>query len=93
MTDLSPSSFVSLAERIRDNEDVALLYQRTQSNGGTQTYYDNCDDACRLNLYCSMINTVYFESKDCMGLPRFDIRNDPIATMMELLSDPWVVPI
>jgi sphingomyelin phosphodiesterase len=92
MTDLSPSSFVSLAERIRDNEDVALLYQRTQSNGGTQTYYDSCDEACRLNLYCSMINTVYFESKDCMGLPRFDIRNDPVATMMELLSDPWVVP-
>lgn len=92
MTDLSPSSFVALAERIRDNEDVALLYQRTQSNGGLQTYYDGCDVACRLNLYCSMINTVYFESKDCMALPRFDIRNDPIATLMELLSDPWVAP-
>jgi len=91
MTDLSPSSFVALAERIRDNEETALLYQRTQSNGGLQTYYDNCDAACRLNLYCSMINTVYFESKDCMGLPRFDIRNDPAATLMELLSDPWVV--
>lgn len=39
-----------------------------------------------------MINTVYFESKDCMGLPRFDIRNDPIATLMELLSDPWITP-
>lgn len=34
MTDLSPSSFVALAERIRVDEEVALLYQRTQSNGG-----------------------------------------------------------
>lgn len=24
-----------------------------------------------------------------MGLPRYDIRNDPINTLMEYLSDPW----
>lgn len=41
-------------------------------------------------MYCSMTNTVYFEAKDCMGLPRYDIRNDPISTLMEYLSDPWV---
>ena len=37
-----------------------------------------------------MVNTVYFESKDCMGLPRHDITNDPIVTLMEYISDPWV---
>jgi hypothetical protein len=30
------------------------------------------------------------EGKDCMGLPRYDIMNDPINTLMEYLSDPWV---
>jgi hypothetical protein len=39
-----------------------------------------------------MMNTVYLESKDCMGLPRLDIRNDPVSTMMELLSGIWVRP-
>lgn len=92
MTDLSPSSFVALAERIRDNEEVALLYLSTQSNGGTQTVYPDCDQACRLSLYCGMTNTVYFDSKDCMGLPRIDIRNDPVSSLMEVLSDPWVRP-
>ena len=92
MTDLSPSSFVDLANRIKDNEELALLYQNTQSNGGNQTVFPTCDEFCRLNLHCSMINTVYFESKDCMGLPRFDIRNDPISSLMELLSGPWVRP-
>lgn len=90
MTDLSPSSFVQLAERIRDDENTALLYQRTQANGGNQTIYPACDLDCRTNLYCSMVNTVYLESKDCMGLPRMDIRNDPIVTVFEYLSDPWV---
>ena len=26
-----------------------------------------------------------------MGLPRYDIRSDPINTLMETLSDPWIV--
>lgn len=63
MTDLSPSSFVQLAERVRDDEATALLYQRTQSNGGNQTVYPDCDATCRQHMYCSLINTVYFESK------------------------------
>jgi hypothetical protein len=92
MKDLSPSSFVDLANRIKDDESLALLYQLTKSNGGMETYYPSCDAACRLNLHCSMLNTVYFESKDCMGLPRLDIRNDPVATLMEVLSGPWVKP-
>lgn len=28
-----------------------------------------------------------------MGLPRRDIMADPINTLMETLSDPWVVPV
>jgi sphingomyelin phosphodiesterase len=92
MKDLSPSSFVDLANRIKDDENLAMLYQRTQSNGGNETVYPDCDATCRLNLYCSMMNTVYLESKDCMGLPRLDIRNDPVSTMMELLSGIWVRP-
>ena len=92
MSDLSPTSFVQLAERIRNDENLAMLYWNTQSNGGMETYVPSCDDACRLNAYCSMINTVYFESKDCMNLPRMDFQNDPITTIMETLSDPWVTP-
>lgn len=57
-----------------------------------ETYYPTCDAACRLNVACGMLNTVYFESKDCMGLPRMDIRNDPVSTLMEVLSGPWVKP-
>lgn len=63
MSDLSPSSFIKLAENVRDDESAALLYQRTQANGGNQTYYEGCDAECRTNLYCSMVNTVYFEAK------------------------------
>ena len=92
MKDLSPSSFVDHANRIKDNEQLAILYQSTQSNGGNQTVYPTCDELCRLNLYCSMVNTVYFESKDCMGLPRFDLRNDPLSSLMETLMGPWVRP-
>jgi len=92
MKDLSPSSFVDLATRIRDDENLAMLYMKTQSNGGNETVYPDCDEACRLNLHCSMLNTVYLESKDCMGLPRIDLANDPISSGMEILSGPWVKP-
>lgn len=67
-----------------------MLYQRTQANGGNQTIYPTCDEECRDNMYCSLVNTVYFEAKDCMALPRYDIINDPLNTLMEYLSDPWV---
>lgn len=63
MTDLSPSSFIKLAERIREDEDVAMLYQRAQSSWGNSTHYDNCNEYCKTNLYCSMVNTVYFDTK------------------------------
>lgn len=60
------------------------------SNGGPATVYSACNADCRKHLQCSMSNSVYFDMKDCMGLPRFDIQNDPITTTMEFLSDPWV---
>ena len=63
MTDLSPESFAKLSHDIKDNEQLAILYQKTMSSHGNQTDYDTCDEACRLNLYCSTMNTVYFESK------------------------------
>ena len=92
MTDLSPSSFVNFADRMRDDENLAVLYSNTYSNGGSNSHIESCDDACRLEVYCSMTNTVYLESKDCQNLPRYNIKTDPVASLMEVLSDPWVSP-
>jgi len=75
MKDLSPNSFFELAERISKDEQVALKFMRTKSNGGWKKNgkLKSCNEKCRDNLYCSLTNSVNVDAKKCLGLNHFDL--------------------
>lgn len=92
MTDLSPSSFSKLSDRLLNDEQLAITYLNTQSNGGFETKVSSCDEVCRKQVYCETRNAVYFDIKDCLGEQRLDIVNDAMNTFLEFMGDPWYAP-
>ncbi|CDW80649.1 saposin b domain-containing protein [Stylonychia lemnae] len=93
MKDLSPSSFRNLSQRILNDEQTAVLYTVTKSQGAPQTRTSVCDQACRQDAFCETTNNVYLEYKDCMGEPRYSLKQDPLDTALEYLADPWIRPV
>lgn len=92
MTDLSPSSFDDLSARMQNDESLSVKFLNAKLSLSTETQNTSCDQTCRTNLYCTTRNSVFLESKDCQGLPRYDMRSDPITTMGEKMADPWYYP-
>lgn len=52
MIDLSPSSYNDLANRVRNDSKLARQYQRR--GGRNYDLSGDCDDSCRLEIYCEM---------------------------------------
>ena len=52
MKNLSPAEFDSLAERTRNEEDLAVKYIQTQSQKASILFQNVCDKKCRLAVYC-----------------------------------------
>jgi len=88
MIDLSPTSFDKLSDQINNDETTAVEYLNMRVQYSDRVT-ERCDDACRLKLSCAVRNSVYWEGKDCAGLPRIDYRNDPLMSFAERLADPW----
>lgn len=66
-----------------------MKFYRTTRNGGPAANMDHCDADCRRKIYCQQRNTVYFETRDCLGLKRMDLINNPLDTVMQMLGNPW----
>lgn len=49
MSDLSPNSYLDLAERIRDNSDLASDYNKRLYRLTSEV---ECDETCMLDTYC-----------------------------------------
>lgn len=69
MEDLSPDSISGFANRVKQDESLAMLYRW---NMGRQVPYDkptSCDAGCRTDLFCEITTSEQFQNKDCNGLP------------------------
>lgn len=90
LADLSPSSILNLAERIKVDEQLAVKYLKNlHALGPDSDNHNSCDEECRTNLYCDMVSGHYYGYKDCIGSTHIDFLNDPGA-LFEVLADPWI---
>ena len=89
MHDLSPSSFDKLADRILEDEQLAIKYQNMKSNGGPEGRIESCNEACRRSLYCSIRHAIYEDRKTCEGLDVNNFMQAPAYVILNKLYGPW----
>mmetsp|Transcript_5628 Transcript_5628/g.6362 ORF Transcript_5628/g.6362 Transcript_5628/m.6362 type:complete len:443 (-) Transcript_5628:63-1391(-) len=67
MEDLSPSSFLKLADSLKSDEDQAIKYKVNMfSNGSRFRPEDGCDAHCRNLLSCKTRYSVYSDARKCL---------------------------
>lgn len=89
LKDLSPSSIKNLAERIYEDEDLAVKYLKNKhALGPDSDDVTSCNADCRQNLYCDMTNGHYFGHRRCLGLPELDYLHP--GAFFEVMADPWI---
>jgi len=89
MPDLSPESYMNLAERIRNDAALAQAYRsrRGRSFGGS----GDCDDRCRLDLYCQATTNDNYGEASCNGRQSpYDFKNDFFNALLQYIEEPWV---
>ena len=67
MTDLSPTSYSDLAQRIYDDEEVALQFINLSAFNNDNNKRDKCDSKCRKKLFCQINYAVNEQSVLCAG--------------------------
>ena len=60
MEDLSPSSIQGLADRIKQDEQLSILYDWNKGRQVKNERKETCDESCRLSTYCSIASSEYF---------------------------------
>lgn len=89
MQDLSPASYLKLAERLKQDSTFARKYQQRQ--GRNYDLSGNCDDWCRNNLYCQATTADSYEYATCMNSPSpYDLKNDFLNSVFQIIASPWV---
>lgn len=94
--DLSPASIYSLGERVVNDEELGKRINLNYVAYGPDVLdawsddQSKCDEECRKKIGCRLQNGVYFEYKDCLGEPRYDLIHDTGITLFEyLLGGTW----
>ena len=88
--DLRPDEMFKFAERVKADEKIALLYIWNKYRQTPATRPSRCDDLCRLQLFCDMTSTEYFQAQVCQGRPTYDWLGDPENAIMNFLVNPWI---
>jgi hypothetical protein len=66
LKDLSPKSFEQMAKNIlKGDADLAMKFQNGKANGGGEKSIESCNLNCRVDMYCSIVNSVYADSRVC----------------------------
>jgi hypothetical protein len=87
--DLSPSSYLGLANRILKNIPDASNYNTRMR----RKFYsiDNCDDElCMKGKYCDNVNLDPIEHDQCRGVSHFDFIGNFFGSLFETWHGPWV---
>jgi len=88
LPDLSPSSFDTiLANEILKNETFSIFYEGIKSNGGAETYLEECDEECRLTIFCILKHSVYSDARRCEGKAPINIIGKFVHAIFATLAD------
>mmetsp|Transcript_5282 Transcript_5282/g.4002 ORF Transcript_5282/g.4002 Transcript_5282/m.4002 type:complete len:239 (+) Transcript_5282:584-1300(+) len=106
LEDLSPKSFAKLAERILEDEDMAVKYLNWKHKGGPESNQVDCSRACREDVYCDMLVSYKEDSHACKEYlggsvsksnkfeeSLFSMLGFTIPDFNEVLADPWLMEI
>ena len=89
--DLSPASLLTLAEKIRDSEDVAAeyLWNKDKRHGGK----GSCDAGCRKSNFCDVTSIETKEKSDCNGSKKrgFSDALGDLSSWLSFLTEPWII--
>ena len=89
--DLSPSSFLDLANRFEDDLELVKVYKRNMFQGGPGFKPDwECDDSCKKLLSCRTSNSVFSEARDCLHWK--DMKNVWVleSYLFDFMNGRWV---
>lgn len=91
MPDLSPASFDELSMRLVTEKKLAYVFERAKSAFGPQMLLgDDCDQKCRMQLFCSTSFSVYSDVRACLG-QKVDgsFFDDPLFKLANMTSGIW----
>ena len=89
MNDLSPKSYLDLANRIKDNSTLAQTYRQRKKRYSDFTGF--CDQKCRTSIFCESTTQDNFSQAKCEGqYSPYDFANDFINSLLFTLEEPWV---
>ena len=91
LPDLSPKSFDDLSMRLGTERKLAYVFERAKSAFGPAPDLGNdCDDLCRLQLFCSTSFSVHSDVRACLG-QRVDgsFFDDPLFKLANMTSGTW----
>ncbi len=90
LEDLSPDSISKLSEQIKSDEQVAIQYECNKSRKVEGIKPVKCDEECRLDKYCYVSTTEYFQKQTCKGRPEYDFKEDPGNALINFMVSNWI---
>ena len=90
MTDLSPSSYVDLANRFIEDSKLASDFGRRM---GRHLTSGNCDSNCMKSMQCDGLHFDPYLNAECKGNPVFDWTGSFMDSLRRALQEPWLKPI
>lgn len=91
MKDMSPGSFLKVAESIKGDEDLARKYlEHMHSSGPGYHPSPGCNQKCRTLRSCLTSNSVYSEVRKCLGWTHFTDIWVPLSYVFDFMNGRWV---
>lgn len=88
--DLSPSNCLKIAEKVRDDSDMANKYVRNRYTMSTPQEQSTCNERCQLRYYCSLANSNPNDITKCMGgSTAVDFHKNFKTAIIHLVMDLW----
>ncbi|CDW88676.1 ser thr protein phosphatase family protein [Stylonychia lemnae] len=92
MKDLSPSSVSEFALRLTQDKKLVQDYNKRQYRYYEGTFQlSECDLYCQRDIYCFIVTQNLQEQSHCLGKETvFDLKNDFLNSLIQIIQDPWV---
>ena len=89
LKDLSPGSLDDLADRMKEDEELAVLYEaNTDKSYGKPS--GSCNEGCRNYLWCRVRTSLNWGLDDCLGEPHIDFKSNFEGAFLETFMSPWI---